>query len=138
MKYVDEYRNLKLASKLSKKIRGLVKDDSRSYNFMEVCGTHTNTFFRFGLMSLLPKNLHLISGPGCPVCVTDTSYIDNSISLARLKDVIWLLYKVMGTVSAEPTMQGTVYHFPSNQHYQNVCNECFPEIDRLLNQTTKP
>lgn len=104
MKYVDEYRNLKLASKLSKKIRNLVKDDSRSYNFMEVCGTHTNTFFRFGLMSLLPKNLHLISGPGCPVCVTDTSYIDNSISFTRLKNVIVTTFgdmvKVPGSYSS--------------------------------------
>lgn len=88
MKYVDEYRNLKLANKLSRRIRGLVEGDSRNYNFMEVCGTHTNTFFRFGLKKLLPDSLQLISGPGCPVCVTDTSYINNSISLAGLKGVI--------------------------------------------------
>ncbi len=55
---------------------------------MEVCGTHTDTFFKFGLKTLLPKNVNLISGPGCPVCVTDASYIDNAISLAGSKDVI--------------------------------------------------
>lgn len=87
MKYVDEYRNLKLAKKLSGKIYKLVNGDRRIYNFMEVCGTHTNTFFRFGLKSLLPENIRLISGPGCPVCVTDSSYIDDSISYAKLKDV---------------------------------------------------
>jgi len=88
MKYIDEYRNFKLADKLSRRIHKLVDGDSRNYNFMEVCGTHTNTFFKFGLRSLLPKNIQLISGPGCPVCVTDTSYIDNSIRLAGLKDII--------------------------------------------------
>ncbi len=88
MKYVDEYRSLKLAKKLSRGIRQLVSGDSRSYKFMEVCGTHTDTFFRFGLKDLIPENVRLISGPGCPVCVTDTSYIDKAASLARLKDVI--------------------------------------------------
>src|SRR4030042_6160627 len=88
MKYVDEYRDLRLAKRLSRKIHNLAGGSRRTYNFMEVCGTHTNTFFRFGLKDLLPKNVRLISGPGCPVCVTDASYIDNSISLAKLKDVI--------------------------------------------------
>jgi len=88
MKYVDEYRNSKLAEKLSRQINRLAGGDRRSYTFMEVCGTHTNTFFKFGLKSLLPENVRLISGPGCPVCVTDISYIDNAISLAGLKGVI--------------------------------------------------
>ena len=88
MKYIDEFRNLKLAKKLSNQIHKIIDSDSRRYNFMEVCGTHTNTFFRFGLKSLLPENLQLISGPGCPVCVTDASYIDNAISFAELKDTI--------------------------------------------------
>ena len=69
-------------------LRQLLEGNGRSYNFMEVCGTHTNTFFRFGLKKLLPKNVQLISGPGCPVCVTDASFIDNSIYLAALKGVI--------------------------------------------------
>ncbi len=88
MKYVDEYRNLKLAKKLSRNIYGLAGADKADYTFMEVCGTHTDTFFKFGLKALLPKNVRLISGPGCPVCVTDASYIDNAISLAGLKGVI--------------------------------------------------
>ncbi|MBL7070926.1 MAG: hydrogenase formation protein HypD [Candidatus Omnitrophica bacterium] len=88
MRYVDEYRDLKLAGRLSRKIKDFAGREERSYKFMEVCGTHTNTFFRFGLKSLLPENVRLISGPGCPVCVTDTPYIDNAILLARSKDVI--------------------------------------------------
>ncbi len=88
MKYVDEYRNLKLAKKLSQKIHELVGDDSRNYNFMEVCGTHTDTFFKFGLKTLLPESVNLLAGPGCPVCVTEASFIDNAIFLAGLKDVM--------------------------------------------------
>ena len=87
MKYIDEFRNLKLAKNISAKIKTLA-GYGRRYNFMEVCGTHTNTFYRFGLAKLLPENVRLISGPGCPVCVTDESYIDNAIMLAGLKDTI--------------------------------------------------
>lgn len=87
MKYINEFRDAKIAGNLSAKIAELAKDRG-SYNFMEVCGTHTNTFYRFGLAKLLPKNIRLISGPGCPVCVTDTSYIDNAITLAGLGGAI--------------------------------------------------
>lgn len=104
MKYIDEYRNSKLAEKLSRKIHNFTDNENQSYKFMEVCGTHTNTFFRFGLKSLLPENVRLISGPGCPICVTDTSYIDNSISFARLRDVIVITFgdmmKVPGSFSS--------------------------------------
>ncbi|MBW1732588.1 MAG: hydrogenase formation protein HypD, partial [Deltaproteobacteria bacterium] len=55
--------------------------------FMEVCGTHTVSIFRSGIRSLLPKEIELISGPGCPVCVTPIGEIDRAIALAQLKDV---------------------------------------------------
>ena len=104
MKYVDEYRNLRLAGKISNEIISSAGGQDRVYTFMEVCGTHTNTFFRFGLRKLLPENVRLISGPGCPVCVTDTSYIDNAVILARSKDVIIATYgdmlRVPGTDSS--------------------------------------
>lgn len=58
------------------------------YNFMDVCGTHTMSIFRFGLRDVLPKNINLISGPGCPVCVTPNSFLDKAIALANLKDVL--------------------------------------------------
>lgn len=106
MKYVDEFRNLKLAEKLSREINEVASGDKR-YNFMEVCGTHTNTFYRFGLKSLLPKNLRLISGPGCPVCVTDASYIDNAVALAALSDVILTTF---GDMVKVPGSYSSLYH----------------------------
>lgn len=87
MKYIEEFRNSKLAKKISeaifKKADGLGK-----VNIMEVCGTHTMAVGRFGIRDILPENVNLISGPGCPVCVTPKSYIDKAIALANIKNVI--------------------------------------------------
>ena len=55
---------------------------------MEVCGTHTMAIFRHGVRSLLPPNLRLISGPGCPVCVTPASYLDLAVELARRPEIV--------------------------------------------------
>ncbi|MFT5874564.1 MAG: hydrogenase expression/formation protein HypD [Clostridium sp.] len=57
-------------------------------NIMEVCGTHTMAIFRYGIRDILPPNVNLISGPGCPVCVTPQSYIDTALTLSGEKDVI--------------------------------------------------
>ena len=67
MKYVDEFRDTRLIAKEAAIIRSFV---SRKWRFMEVCGTHTMSIFRFGLRQILPDDIELLSGPGCPVCVT--------------------------------------------------------------------
>lgn len=64
----------------------------RQVNIMEVCGTHTVSIFRNGIRSILPKKLKLLSGPGCPVCVTDPSYIDAVLQLADRKDCLIATY----------------------------------------------
>jgi len=86
MKYVDEYRNMKLINKLAAGIKSI--NSGSPINIMEVCGTHTQSFFRFGLDKLLPRNIRLIAGPGCPVCVSSQGYIDTAIALAKRKGVI--------------------------------------------------
>ncbi len=65
------------------KIQEACKSYDRPITIMEICGTHTMAIARTGLKSLLPKSLRLISGPGCPVCVTDQSYVDQAVQLAR-------------------------------------------------------
>jgi len=90
MKYIDEYRNIKIIKKLSERIKAITPDGH--INIMEVCGTHTQSFFRFGLDELLPRNLKLIAGPGCPVCVSTQEYIDNAIKLTQYKDNIILTF----------------------------------------------
>ncbi len=113
MKYVDEFRNPKLVKKISAKIMGLNPGDK--INIMEVCGTHTQNFCRFGLDKLLPKNIRLISGPGCPVCVSSQGYIDSAIELAKDKGVIIVTFgdmlRIPGTASSlekEKTRFGNV------------------------------
>ncbi len=64
----------------------------RQINIMEVCGTHTVSIFRNGIKSILPKKLKLLSGPGCPVCVTDQSYIDIVLQLADRDDCLIATY----------------------------------------------
>ncbi len=73
---------------LVQRIKQLAAEVGRDVQFMEVCGTHTMAAFRSGLPRLLPDSVRLISGPGCPVCVTDTNYIDAAIALCRRPDVI--------------------------------------------------
>jgi len=84
MKYADEYRDPTLARALVRQIRELATQPLR---FMEICGTHTMAIFRHGIRSLLPRDLELLSGPGCPVCVTDTADIDRALTLAHLPGV---------------------------------------------------
>ena len=86
MKYIDEFRDRRFVEKAASHIERALK--GREYRFMEVCGTHTMSIFRFGLRDMLPKAIHLLSGPGCPVCVTPCEYIDKTIAASRIKKVI--------------------------------------------------
>ena len=94
MKYIEGFRNPVAAAAIRARIeilaarldalRGVASDGSgHKVNVMEVCGSHTMAIARYGLRSVLPRNVELISGPGCPVCVTPTGYIDAAIELAR-------------------------------------------------------
>jgi hydrogenase expression/formation protein HypD len=85
MKYRDEFRDYKRAKKIALAIQELMPQ-GRDICLMEVCGTHTASFYRFGLPVLLPRRLRLISGPGCPVCVTPANYIKKAIELAQAED----------------------------------------------------
>ncbi len=89
MKYVDEYRNGKHVARLSEMIR---QEVARDYSFMEVCGGHTAAIHRFGIPSLLPGEVKLLSGPGCPVCVTPARYIDTLVALASRMDMTVALF----------------------------------------------
>ncbi|MCX5711929.1 MAG: hydrogenase formation protein HypD [Candidatus Omnitrophica bacterium] len=86
MKYSKEFRNQRLIEDVSRRIAGINPGDD--IKIMEVCGTHTQSFCRFGLNKFLPKNISLIAGPGCPVCVSSQGYIDEVIRLSRLPGVI--------------------------------------------------
>ncbi len=85
MKYVNEYRDPELAKKLLERIRQRSKKHIR---LMEFCGGHTVAIFKYGLRQLLPSNIEMLSGPGCPVCVTAAADLDKAIALGKLPGVI--------------------------------------------------
>ncbi|MGO9175468.1 MAG: hydrogenase formation protein HypD, partial [Desulfobaccales bacterium] len=78
MKFIDEFRDKDLVQEIVRRIVQLTHDPA---TIMEVCGTHTMAAARFGLKSLLPEGLRLISGPGCPVCVTAQDDLDAFLAL---------------------------------------------------------
>ncbi len=84
MKYMDEFRNRSLVTALARQIH---QEADRPVRIMEVCGTHTMAIFRHGIRDMLPACIELVSGPGCPVCVTPSGTIDAFIDLARRTDI---------------------------------------------------
>jgi hydrogenase expression/formation protein HypD len=86
MKYIDEYRDGGTAQRYASALRALV---TRPWNIMEVCGGQTHAIVRFGLDELLPKEVTLIHGPGCPVCVTPVEKIDKALAIAARPEVIF-------------------------------------------------
>jgi hydrogenase expression/formation protein HypD len=91
VKYVDEFRDPDVIARTSEEIRRLA-DPGRHYRLMEVCGGHTHAIYRFGLKDVLPGNLELIHGPGCPVCVLPMGRIDDGLGLAREPRVIFTAF----------------------------------------------
>jgi hydrogenase expression/formation protein HypD len=91
MKFVDEFRDSDLIARARDEIRRLA-DPARHYRLMEVCGGHTHAIYRFGLKDVIPPNIELIHGPGCPVCVLPMGRIDDGLELAHRPDVIFAAF----------------------------------------------
>ncbi len=85
MKFVDEFRRSELAQGL---IRSIQQHSTKRARLMEFCGGHTVAIMKHGIRQLLPATIEMLSGPGCPVCVTDNADIDKAIALARIPGVI--------------------------------------------------
>lgn len=85
MKYLDEFRDAPLVRKLAKAIHQIT---SRPWHIMEICGGQTHAIMRFGLDQLLPAEITLVHGPGCPVCVTPVDKVDRAVALAQRPEVI--------------------------------------------------
>src|SRR6478736_8630158 len=86
MKFLDEYRNEALAQKVVGEIRRVV---TRPWVLMEVCGGQTHTIVKYGIDHLLPSEVELVHGPGCPVCVTSLEMIDKAHAISRRPEVIF-------------------------------------------------
>lgn len=89
MRYIDEYRDARIARVLAAEI---ARRTTRPWVLMEICGGQTHTLMRYGIDEMLPKGIQLVHGPGCPVCVTPLETIDKAIELASRPDVILVSY----------------------------------------------
>lgn len=100
MKYLDEYRDPAQVKALLQEIKGLV---TQHWVIMEICGGQTHSFLRHGLDALLPPQIELVHGPGCPVCVTPLEQIDKAIAIASRPEVIFTSYGDMLRVPGSNT-----------------------------------
>ncbi len=103
MKFVDEYRDATLIHRLAEEIELL--SQGQAFNFMEVCGGHTHTIYKHGIEDILPSNIDLVHGPGCPVCVLPMGRVDDAIAIARTDGVIFTTF---GDMMRVPGSQGNL------------------------------
>lgn len=108
MKYLDEYRDEKIARALAQEIRERV---TRPWVLMEICGGQTHTIMRYGLDELLPREVELVHGPGCPVCVTPLETIDKALELAARPDLTLVSY---GDMLRVPGSTSDLFHAKAN------------------------
>jgi hydrogenase expression/formation protein HypD len=99
MRFVDEYRSGDIAKRLAEQIAGLV-EPGRHYKLMEVCGGHTHAIYKHGVEDLLPDEIELVHGPGCPVCVIPMGRQDDAIAIAMNPEVIFTTFGDMLRVPA--------------------------------------
>jgi len=104
MRYVDEFRDAGLGRALAGEILAAV-EPGRHYKLMEVCGGHTHSIYRYGIDDLLPANVELVHGPGCPVCVIPMGRVDDGIAVAQQPGVILTCF---GDMLRVPGSQGTL------------------------------
>jgi hydrogenase expression/formation protein HypD len=103
MRYVDEFRDPELIGKVAREIERTV-DSEYEYRIMEVCGGHTHSIYRHGLRDVLPENIRLVHGPGCPVCVLPMGRVDDGLSLAERPGVVLAAF---GDMMRVPGTRGT-------------------------------
>jgi hydrogenase expression/formation protein HypD len=96
MKYIDEFRDREKAEVLTKEIKALVATmplaKERPIHIMEVCGGHTHSIFRYGVEGMLPEEIELVHGPGCPVCVLPMGRVDDCVAIAERPEVIFTTF----------------------------------------------
>lgn len=104
MRFVDEFRDAELGRTLAGEIVAAV-EPGRHYKLMEVCGGHTHSIYKYGVDDLLPENVELVHGPGCPVCVIPMGRVDDGIAIAHQDDVVFTCF---GDMMRVPGSDGTL------------------------------
>src|SRR5215471_4858704 len=104
MKYLDEYRNGEIAKRLAGEIARLsARIGDPPLKLMEVCGGHTHAIFKYGIEDLLPTNIQMIHGPGCPVCVIPLGRVDDALAIAKREGVLFTTFGDMMRVPGSKT-----------------------------------
>jgi hydrogenase expression/formation protein HypD len=91
LRFIDEFRSAELGRALAAEILSVI-EPGRHYKIMEVCGGHTHTIYKFGIVDLLPESVELVHGPGCPVCVIPMGRVDDAIELAHRPGVLFTCF----------------------------------------------
>jgi hydrogenase expression/formation protein HypD len=104
VRYVDEFRSGEVAARLAAEIAALV-EAGRRYKVMEVCGGHTHAIYKHGVEDLLPDEIELVHGPGCPVCVIPMGRQDDAIAIAERREVIFTTF---GDMLRVPSSNGSL------------------------------
>ncbi len=103
--YLNGFRNIEASKELGLEIMQLAEQLDRPHCIMEVCGSHTMSIARFGIKQLLPKSIRLVSGPGCPVCVTDPGTVDAAVKLAEEGKLIATFGDMLHVPGSETTLE---------------------------------
>jgi hydrogenase expression/formation protein HypD len=103
MRFIDEFRDSELAKKVVREIERIA--EGRRFRIMEICGGHTHTIYRYGLHDVLPTNVELVHGPGCPVCVLPMGKVDDAIAIAKHDGVILATF---GDMMRVPGSEGSL------------------------------
>ena len=127
----SEYRNSEIAKSLVNKIKAKSK---KSIRLMEVCGTHTMSVFKHGIRSVLPDTITILSGPGCPVCVTSQSEIDAFIKLSDEKDVIIATF---GDLLRVPGSNSSLHHKKAEGADIRIVYSCMDALDIAIKNPDK-
>ena len=103
MRFIDEFRDSELAKRVVREIERIT--EGRRFRIMEICGGHTHTIYRYGLHDVLPANIELVHGPGCPVCVLPMGKVDDAIAIAKHDGVILATF---GDMMRVPGSEGSL------------------------------
>jgi len=109
MKFIDEFRESELAKRVVREIERIA--EGRRFRIMEICGGHTHTIYRYGLHDVLPTNIELVHGPGCPVCVLPMGKVDDAIAIAKHDGVILATF---GDMMRVPGSEGSLIDAQAN------------------------
>ncbi len=126
---------IRTAQTLARQIRELCDSADRTLRFMEVCGTHTMAIAEAGLKSLLPANLELVSGPGCPVCVTEKIFIDHALAIGTEHDACLVTF---GDLVRVPGSSGSLATCRSEGGRVRVVYSPLDAIDIALSEAPRP